>query len=296
MRAFFELVRLPAVFTAPADVLAGLALGGFFAPRMLTTATEPAVVLALVAASVCIYAAGMMANDLFDRAIDQVERPGRPIPSGRIGVGVAWTSTLGLQVAGTALAFLGGGHRAGVACLATVLATYLYNGLLKSTLWGPLSMGLCRYGNAAIGLAALGLEPVGAPVAYAIPMGTMLYVAAVTGVSRHEVSGTPGPGLRWALVGMGGFALFPAVAALGGALTPWAGLAALAAPAFLARPLHRAWQGGAGPVRGAVMAGIFGIALVDAAIAVGADAPWTAGAIVALAAAGRRFGRWFYAT
>jgi 4-hydroxybenzoate polyprenyltransferase len=296
MRAFFELIRLPAVFTAPADVLAGLALGGAF-----VSGGRPAVEvllpgLAVVAASVCIYAAGMAANDVFDLAVDRVERPQRPIPSGRIGVRAAWTWIVGLQLAGLALSVLGGGGATGATCLATIAATYLYNGLLKSGPLGPLSMGLCRYGNAMIGVTAAGLVAPPPIHACLVPVGTLLYVAALTGVSRHEVSGTPGPGLRAALVALVVLSITPAVAALAGVASASGAWAALAAPLFLWRPVRRAWGGGGGAVRGAVMAGIFGIALVDAAIAIGAGAPIVAGIIVGLAAAGRRFGRWFHST
>ena len=38
----------------------------------------------LAGASVCLYWAGMAANDWADRELDAVERPERPIPSGRI--------------------------------------------------------------------------------------------------------------------------------------------------------------------------------------------------------------------
>ena len=42
----------------------------------------------LVASSSCLYLAGMALNDYADRDVDAVERPGRPIPSGRVSPGV----------------------------------------------------------------------------------------------------------------------------------------------------------------------------------------------------------------
>jgi len=296
MRAFFELIRLPAVFTAPADVLAGLALGGAFVSGGRPVGADVLSDLAVVVASVCIYAAGMAANDVFDHAVDRVERPQRPIPSGRIRVCTAWTLVIALQLAGVSLAVGGGGWVTGAVCLATVVATYLYNGLLKNGPLGPLAMGLCRYGNTMIGVTAAGLVAEAPLYAYLIPVGTLLYVAALTGVSRHEVSGAPGRSLRAALVALVALSASPAIAPLVGIASASGAWAALAAPVFLWRPVRRAWNGGGGEVRGAVMAGIFGIALVDAAITVGADAPVVAGVIIGLAAAGRRFGRWFHAT
>ena len=77
LRAWLELLRLPNVFTAVADVMMGF---------LVTHATlRPASEFALlVAASCCLYLAGMVLNVVFDVEQDTTERPERPIPSGRI--------------------------------------------------------------------------------------------------------------------------------------------------------------------------------------------------------------------
>jgi hypothetical protein len=186
------------------------------------------------------------------------------------------------------------GALAGGATAATVLLTYLYNGLLKHGPLGPLAMGACRFGNAGIGLAAMGVV---APTTWALPLGTLAYVAAVTGVSRHEAHGEVTGRLHAALVALPVLALFPMLLVGLGALPEPAGLAAAcAAPLWLAQPVRRAWNGGPGPVRGAVMAGIFGIPLVNAALCVGAGAFGLSGLIAGFAVAGRMTGRRFYAT
>ena len=71
-----ELVRLPAVLSVPGDVLVGAAVSGQMRDVPRTAG--------LVAASSCLYLAGMALNDYADREVDAVERPGRPIPSGRV--------------------------------------------------------------------------------------------------------------------------------------------------------------------------------------------------------------------
>jgi hypothetical protein len=71
-----ELVRLPATLSAPGDVLVGAACAGQQRDARRTAGR--------VAASWCLYASGMALNDYADRAIDAIERPGRPIPSGRV--------------------------------------------------------------------------------------------------------------------------------------------------------------------------------------------------------------------
>ncbi|MGW1862898.1 UbiA family prenyltransferase, partial [Streptomyces collinus] len=79
-RAWAELLRLPALFTVPGDVLAGAAaVSGRTGPRTLLAAGS----------SLCLYEAGMALNDWADREEDAAERPHRPLPSGRISKHVA---------------------------------------------------------------------------------------------------------------------------------------------------------------------------------------------------------------
>src|SRR2546430_2791969 len=72
------LVRPPNVFTAVADSAAGLLL----ARRAGPLAGDPG--LWCLAASACLYLGGIALNDYFDRHVDAVERPERPIPSGAV--------------------------------------------------------------------------------------------------------------------------------------------------------------------------------------------------------------------
>ena len=77
MKAWLQLMRLPNVFTAAADVMMGY---------LVTHGTlRPASHFALLAAASCLlYLSGMILNDVFDAEVDAKERPERPIPSGRI--------------------------------------------------------------------------------------------------------------------------------------------------------------------------------------------------------------------
>ena len=67
-----ELVRLPAVLSVPGDVLVGAAVSGQMRDVSRTAG--------LVAASSCLYLAGMALNDYADRDVDAVERPGPADP------------------------------------------------------------------------------------------------------------------------------------------------------------------------------------------------------------------------
>src|SRR3954454_3550433 len=76
-RTYAQLVRLPNVFTAMADIcLGGVAAGGLI--------ERWAMFALLLPASACLYCGGMVWNDVFDVEQDRRERPFRPLPSGRI--------------------------------------------------------------------------------------------------------------------------------------------------------------------------------------------------------------------
>src|SRR5262249_12267147 len=75
--AWLQLMRLPNVFTAMADVLMGFWLTH-------ATLSPIGVLLLLLAASSLLYVAGMVLNDVYDLEQDCRERPKRPLPSGRI--------------------------------------------------------------------------------------------------------------------------------------------------------------------------------------------------------------------
>jgi 1,4-dihydroxy-2-naphthoate octaprenyltransferase len=288
LRPWLELVRLPAVFTAPSDVLAGTALAAVVGASV---GVLPAVLL--VVASALIYCAGMAANDLCDAAVDAQERPKRPIPSGRVSVRGVWTLVLVLQAAGISIASLVG-RDAALATAATVAATWLYNAVLKNTPIGPFAMGLCRYGNALIGLSIAGLPPLG--LVWAVPLSTLLYVSAVTFVSRHEAHGTTTQRLRPVATALMALAAVPAAWAIILPM-PWAALGVLLPLWWLRGPAHKALaQPAPGPVRGLVMAGIYGIAMVNGVLAALAGGWIQAAVAVGLLVPGKLFGRWFYAT
>src|SRR5258706_15455750 len=100
-RGLAELVRAPAALAVPGDVVAGAATAGTLGPRTA----------GLAGSSVLLYWAGMAANDWADRDLDAVERPERPIPSGRIAPPTALGVAAGLTAAGAAVAGLAGGRR-----------------------------------------------------------------------------------------------------------------------------------------------------------------------------------------
>jgi len=184
-RAYAQLIRLPNVFTAMADI----ALGWLCSVAAGTPAGRWPSFLLLMASSMCLYSAGMIWNDFFDVEQDQRERPFRPIPSGRISRRAAgcW-GALGLLL-GVACAWQAG-IRAGttgplVIALVLVAAILFYDGWLKRTMLGPVAMGGCRFLNVWLGLSvADNLFPVGVRVYLALVVG--LYIVGVTWFARTE--------------------------------------------------------------------------------------------------------------
>jgi 4-hydroxybenzoate polyprenyltransferase len=184
-----------------------------------------------------------------------------------------------------------------MAVAATAAATWLYNAVLKGGPLGPAAMGLCRYANAAIGLAAAGAWPT-APLAWAIPAGTLAYTAAVTSVSSHEAAGATRAQVLPRAVALVALALVPALWPAADLLpVRWAAALVAVPLVWLWRPASRAVAAPSpGAVRGLVMAGIFGIAMVNGVIAAAAGGFVAAAVAVGLLVPGRLFGRWFYAT
>ncbi|PWI12231.1 prenyltransferase [Streptomyces sp. NWU339] len=174
--AWAELLRLPALFTVPGDALAGAAAAG--------ARPGPRTLLA-IGSSLCLYEAGMALNDWADRAEDAVERPHRPLPSGRIRPVAALTAAGVLTGAGLALA--AGAGRPALAVAAPLAATvWAYDLALKHTPAGPAAMAAARGLDLLLGAAATG-----GGTRAALPSAALLgtHTLAVTAVSRRETTG-----------------------------------------------------------------------------------------------------------
>ena len=182
LKPLLRLIRLPALFTAPADVLAGYALArGGWAPW------EP--LAALVAAGVLLYAGGMVLNDWFDRGRDAEERPDRPIPAGEVSPRAAAVLGFSLLAAGVACGVLGGwlaGEplRCGLVAAAVAGCVLLYDGPLKATLLACPAMGACRASNLMLGASVESLADNRGAWTVAVAMGC--YVGGVTLYARRE--------------------------------------------------------------------------------------------------------------
>ena len=177
-----QLVRAPAALSVPGDVIAGAAAAG----RPLS-----ARVLGAIGSSVCIYWAGMAANDYADATVDAVERPQRPVPSGRVPRRTALVVAAGLTAAGLGLAVAANGRRGLLGALPLTGLIWAYDLGLKSTAAGPATMAAARAVDVLSG--ALATAPTGTALRRgALPAALVgVHTYTLTALSRHEISGAP---------------------------------------------------------------------------------------------------------
>lgn len=182
LKPWIQLIRPSNVLTAISDVLAGVALACLFLQCALPGQST---LLLITLSSMLLYTGGIVLNDVFDAKLDAVERPERPIPSGRVKrAGAAWLAAIAFLL-GCALALMVN-ISAFTLSLTIVLMCLLYNGLAKHHfIAGPIAMGACRGLNLLLGISVI-------PAAlehWYIAIIPIIYIAGVTNISRGEVYG-----------------------------------------------------------------------------------------------------------
>ena len=254
IRAYAELLRPANVVTALADVLAGYALAGLGRPS-----SRPW----LLGATACLYAGGVVLNDFFDRRLDAIERPERPLPSGRVPARRAAILGAVLLGAGTLLALLVS-RPAGVIAAAITSFVVLYDAWGKRQPLGPAIMGLCRALNLLLGVSAVpDMLNVRAPMA-GIPFA---FVVAITSLSRGEVHGGARRVAAFALISLGIALAGLALVAIQSSEPVWSAVVLAFLMGRVLPPFVNAWRGpDARSIRHAVKTGVLSLVLVNAVI------------------------------
>lgn len=292
-RPYAQLVRLPNVFTAFADIaLAGLATD-LLPAGWLTFGL-------LLLASGSLYMAGMVWNDFFDYQQDYHERPFRPLPSGKISRRTAAFLGSGLLTAGVLSAGAASSRSLGIA-LALVVSILLYDAWLKRTSLGPVAMGMCRFLNVLLGLSGAGSWVGGWGLHLALVVG--LYIVGVTWFARTEARQSKQASLKGAaFVMLAALVLalpFPAwfgtesASTIGLLLFPYL----LVGFGFLiGLPLYRSFREPSPQlVQAAVKRSILGLVLLDAILATAVAGP-VGLLLVAFLVPALYLGRWIYST
>ncbi|TAH21731.1 MAG: polyprenyltransferase [Cytophagales bacterium] len=197
MKPYLQLMRPANIVTAVADIMAGVSLC-YYVPKNASLVggvlkstwnllSFPVFDLPyLILATIGLYGGGVVLNDFFDADLDKIERPERPIPSGKVSKQEAGLFGLGLLVMGVASAFkvsmLSGFIALSVALLAVL---YDYKGK-HYAFFAPINMGMCRGGNLLLGASIVASNVYHFWFLAFIPI---VYIAAITMVSRGEVHG-----------------------------------------------------------------------------------------------------------
>ncbi len=298
LRSYAQLLRLPNLFTAWADVFLGWLIvsgsAGSFFP--------------VLAASSGLYSAGMVLNDFFDAEVDARERPHRPIPSGNVPRWLAGLLGVILLFGGVLAAWLVPANEATftlpigpaqVVAVCLALAVVLYDSVLKTTLFGPFVMGTCRFLNVLLALCSTGYWPAWRNVWPAFVVG--LYIVGVTAFARREAEVSRRASLAFSTIIMA-LAVILATAAPT-ALQQYSDLGLILYPmgmilwgTVVGRPVFDALaEPSSSHVQRAVKTCILGLIGLDALIAF-AVVGWTGLGIVMLLLPAVVLGKWIYST
>lgn len=266
LKGYLQLMRPANLPTAAADIFAGVALAGF-----LTTSIPILPLLFLVFASVFLYAGGVVLNDVFDLKIDQIERPERPIPSGLIPLKSAAFFGALLLVIGIVLAFQVH-QKSGYIAVVLAVSIVLYDAFSKKyDFLGPLNMGLCRGLNLILGMSILGEIN-----NWAYALISVVYIFAITLISRGEVHGNNKNHIIWAGILYATVVSTVVTIVMNETSNFWQMLPFLTLFTILIfRPLLKAYQVNSPErIKKAVIAGVLSLIVLDAALAVGFSVWW----------------------
>ncbi|WP_009631711.1 UbiA-like protein EboC [Synechocystis sp. PCC 7509] len=257
--AYLQLMRPANIVTAWADILTGFAASGAAIDTPLAW---------LILATTGLYGGGVVFNDVFDAQLDAIERPERPIPTGK-------ASVFGATILGVVLLTIGIVAAAQVSLISAVIAAFVAMGALIYDAWNkhnaiasPINMGLCRGGNLLLGVSA---TPAMVGELWFLALIPIFYIAAVTAISRGEVHGGKSSTgklalllLAIALCGVLALGLLPNYFIL--AVLPFLALLTVRVfPPFIAATYNPS----ADIIRKAVKAGVLSLIILDASMAAG---------------------------
>ncbi len=289
--AFAQLLRLPNVFTAFADIFMATAAVGILGDHF-------PLVFHLLIASGCLYLFGMVLNDLCDFRSDETTQSFRPLPSKRVSRRSAIIIAVGLAGFGLVSVAILPHHARELTVVAGALflAIVLYDAVLKHYRIGPIAMGACRFLNVLLGSFAFMPD---SPIPWHLACVVGLYIVGVTWFARTE----EGDSRKWHLAGaaavmalsVGLAAVVPLHLAPGRSpvyypylLVLFAFVVGIPLVAAIRNPTPKT-------VQSAVKRSIFGLVLLDAILAC-AFVGWPGLLIVLLLFPAIALGRWVYST
>jgi len=169
VKAFLKLMRPGNCLLAGLAALIGLLTASGLKP--LTGGLEPQAALGIFIIVFLITGAGNAVNDYFDREIDAINRPERPIPSGRVKPMAALRWSLALFAVGCTLAWRLNWICFAIAIVNSVLLYFYARNLKATPLAGNLTVAYLTGSTFIFGGATLGLDGAKAMVFPAILSG-----------------------------------------------------------------------------------------------------------------------------
>lgn len=180
-----QLMRPANIITAISDIIAGIAIAGLLIPEIWNQQVVIQILL-LIIATIGLYGGGIVFNDIFDLKQDEINRPERVIPSGRLSLKGAQTLGVSLFTIGLIAAFLVS-ERSGLIAVIIVVLTLTYDKYSKHYKFlGPLNMGLCRGANLILGMS---INAYLIPEYFIIGIIPVIFVAAITLTAQKETKG-----------------------------------------------------------------------------------------------------------
>ncbi len=274
---YLRLARPANIVTAIADVLAGIAISGLF--LSLLDRENYIDITLLCLSTIGLYGGGIVFNDVFDVELDRTERPERSIPSGLISLKEATIWGTFLLLFGIVMAF-------SVNSTAGFLAIFITASALIYDKWGkhhpflgPPNMGLCRGLNLLLGISIL---PACVWEFWYIAIAPIIYISAITMISRGEVHGSNRNPLYGAAILYGIVILFILGFSWVNGMTLFMTPFLLGFAIMIFRPLLAAITSPTGPLIGkAVKAGVIALILMNASWAA-ASGTWIVAILIVL--------------
>ncbi|MEE9334292.1 MAG: UbiA family prenyltransferase [Granulosicoccaceae bacterium] len=182
---FTTLLKLGRVSNLPtvwSNTLAGAVLAGVYI-------FNESIPLLLIAMSLA-YIGGMFLNDAYDSKIDALERPERPIPSGKISNAAVYYLGYGMLAASICLVMVSASRALGIPQYAAASALALCSCIMLYNIWhknnpiSPLIMGMCRMFVYITAGYTLMREPSSLVMAAAVV--TLSYLIGLTYIAKSE--------------------------------------------------------------------------------------------------------------
>ena len=189
-RAWLEIMRISNAPTVVSNAIAGAAIGVCLHANGLDRWDRiPPSTYLVLAVPLLIYTAGMILNDAFDAEIDARERPGRPIPSGRISRTAAFAVGAALLALALGACTAAGSSMALQLTVVLAACVLVYDAVHAVLPVSVVLLAACRALAVLVPLSAFQGEPMQWGLAtLSLPVAVAVWTVGLSILARGEVS------------------------------------------------------------------------------------------------------------